>query len=106
MTDVRRPRMSRCAGVMALAAMLSVAAREPGHGAGTPGRAPFAERLAEADPGGDSWFRIGDLMNAVTTNMHEDHTDRTRDAGEPDAEHVGTPSEEDAPSLNLRDDGR
>jgi hypothetical protein len=63
MTDVRLPRISRCAGVVALAAMLSVAAREPGHGAGTPGRAPFGERIAGADPNGDSWFRIGDLMN-------------------------------------------
>jgi hypothetical protein len=130
MTDVTsRPKVdvvpSRQIGVVILAALLSVGARqlpsiasdgrEPtvpasARAARTPRGAAYADRVAQADgvyePTRDSWFRIGDLVHDVTRKLRQDHLDPTRDAVEPQAEHVRAPLEMELPSQSPRDSGR
>ena len=129
MTDVTpRPKFdvvpSQRIGVVILAALLSVGARQPpsiasvgreptvpdsARGARTSRGAAYADRVAQADgvyePSRDSWFRIGDLVHDVMRKLRQDHVDRPRDAVEPQAEHVRAPFETELPLVSPRDSG-
>ena len=113
MTDVRlhpnldvvhgNRRLSRCAGVVALAAVLSL-----GGGAPVPAPVVHLEQIADADrpntASPDSWFRIGHLLNDMVRKVRQDDpTDRSEDVVEPPVQPVTTPFQIDLPSLRGRD---
>ena len=99
MTDVApRPKFDLVPGhrigVIVLATVLSVGARQP----------PSIASDGVYEPSRDSWSRIGDLVHDLMRKSPQEQVDRPRDAGEPQAEHVLAPVEIELPSLS-RDDG-
>jgi hypothetical protein len=107
-------RVRRQVGIPVLAALLSAPVTPPGGKAAMSGsggarmsrEVTQAGQIAEAERGRDAWSRLGDLLNDVVRNSHQDHPDRTRDAREPSPQHMVAPVPNNAPPLNRRARGR